>query len=93
MFGNILIKGNERTIAEQYVGRVGGDAQLQQIFEALLNEADEYTSGREQEIEGLKVKKDGIESDFRQLRMEYKKLSVQYEKIHAHWLSIGGDLL
>lgn len=86
MFGNIKIEGNERTIAREYANRIGGDTQLQQIFNALLNDEAEELTQCEQALENMKIAKEACES-------ELDSLQAAYDKLHAQWVEIGGDLL
>lgn len=86
MFSTTNITGNERIVAQEYANRIGGDAQLQQVLKVLLDDEAEELSELQSDYENLKANKEALES-------EHQQLQEKYEKLHAHWLSIGGDLV
>lgn len=87
MFGN-SVHGNERAIAEAYVNKIGGDAQLQQIFEVLLNEPPE---AMQEEIEKLEDTIEKLEESKDKLEDDLQELQERYDELQAKWESIDGD--
>lgn len=86
MFGSVKIDGNERIIAQQYVNKIGGDSQSQQVLKALLDDAAEELQQCEQACETLKIEKEALES-------EHQGLQEKYDQLLQKWEAMGGDLI
>lgn len=93
MFGTNNIHGNESAIAEAYVNKIGGDAQLQQIFEVLLNDPPEELEELEEKLDNLQDLCDKLESEKEELEDKLSESQAEYQDLLNKWESIGGDAL
>lgn len=88
MFGN-SVHGNERIIAKEYVDRIGGDVQLQNIFKVLLEDIPE---DYRENLEKLEETIEKLEESNEKLEADLYDLKKKYDDLQTKWDQIGGDV-